>query len=112
MPLKLSNARTFNWKVRLSRPNDAGTLDTFEFRAVYKRLDAARVKALYDDPPADAELLDKVWEGWVPEDVQDPEGNALEVSAQARTAFLAEPGMHAALVKGWIEAVITGPIKN
>jgi hypothetical protein len=112
MPFALSNKPTFNFRVVFRRPDEAGKWQAYDFRAVFKRLDAARVKELHTAPPSDSDLLDEVWNGWVPADIKDTEGNNLEVTDVNRSALLAEPGMSAAIVQAWIEAVITGPVKN
>lgn len=130
MTFKLAGTPTFFFRVEVKRPNDStGRWETLDFQAEFRRRSREHIEDMVRKGlPRDDELLSRELVGW--RNVAQPDGTELKASEEsrkwmlehpdeplnvadaARTALLAENGVQAAIVRAWLEASITGPVKN
>jgi hypothetical protein len=117
MALVLSTRPTFKYKVKVKQPNDKGDLVAIEFLGEFTRLQQPEVDELLKSPPGDQGIIDRVFVAWsgvktiVKVEDKDVEQDLI-VTDDNRAALLAEPGVRAAIVRAYLDAVLFGPAKN
>jgi len=105
--LKLSKKKTRFFPVAVEQLNDEGRVRKFNFTAEFKVVSQPEAEDILKvgspEIVKDKVVCDAVFVGW--KDVEDAEGQPLEVNDENRTILLDELGVQGAIVKAWLKSI-------
>lgn len=112
---KLKKSPDFWWPISLELPGENGKYEKATFDAQFKRLGQTEIDKLIEDIQTskvvkDITAVNDLLIGW--RGVQDADGNEIPFSEVTKDQLLEIPGVAAALMKTFIEAIYGARRKN